>query len=167
MAASVSILLLWIVLLKVIRTFTSSSKDARFNPSSLDCTSERRGGYWYSMGRGFVSILLLWIVLLKALKDCLIPPITWACFNPSSLDCTSERPLAGSPVPIRNKFQSFFSGLYFWKKVIIRIFRRSSRVSILLLWIVLLKEKLMQALSERNACFNPSSLDCTSESSLE
>ena len=142
MAWNVSILLLWIVLLKGVSGFSYRSRSAGFNPSSLDCTSERislppetapqtvfqsffSGLYFWKRG----SALLVQVPQLPALQ----------------------------------RFQSFFSGLYFWKSPSWKANACRTYVSILLLWIVLLKGiKLYKSLT-LSTCFNPSSLDCTSE----
>ena len=231
----VSILLLWIVLLKgaghqlraqqdpAFQSFFSGlyfwktrsvcyfrGRARSFNPSSLDCTSEsppgwdpgRKGAKFQSFFSGLyfwkifrylrmnsnppVSILLLWIVLLKVLYITIIYYIL-VSFNPSSLDCTSESYDNDQRRPIATAFQSFFSGLYFWKAYARQYWVGVILVSILLLWIVLLKEEairqrgksfnvsilllwivLLKARPDRMAqvtdeCFNPSSLDCTSE----
>ena len=111
----VSILLLWIVLLKDNTQSIYTITEHSFNPSSLDCTSERsnrEGGN-----------------------------ILYCCFNPSSLDCTSESEPNLHILSWRMGFQSFFSGLYFWKLRWYPSWYSRNSVSILLLWIVLLKVK--------------------------
>ena len=136
--AVVSILLLWIVLLK---ERTPSRKRSETG----------------------VSILLLWIVLLKESSLSRFSRAA-SSFNPSSLDCTSESALRSEDVLDRDGFQSFFSGLYFWKTSLSAFSESTRRVSILLLWIVLLKASCFSSMLTKYMRFNPSSLDCTSES---
>ena len=110
-----------------------------------------------------VSILLLWIVLLKDCKNIGIAMLIVG-FNPSSLDCTSERPPCEGMELALHWFQSFFSGLYFWKQLWGIGYLGRLGVSILLLWIVLLKGLIAVSCWPPISSFNPSSLDCTSES---